>query len=275
MLKDLMPWRFMILNKSMNLHVWDKCVSSENRYEDVFDIHRKEYINLYDSFIKKGNFSRSCVLDVGCGTGRYTKLFSKERCNLVIGLDKSPAMLNKAREKGKSSTYICGEIEYLPFSEGIFNTIIMSQVIQCIENKEKAFSELRRVLSKKGVFLLNTLSHKQLSNLILMRYFPEIFRIEKERFPTIEELTKALKDSNFEIIDIEEIKERRIYTLDELVTFAEDKATSALRIYWETVGDNSFCESINNYKKVLMDDFPSNKIPEKHNYTLITCIKPF
>lgn len=245
----------------------------EKKYEEAYEIHREKYLKLYNSFMKKGKFSNSNVLDAGCGTGRYTKSFSNEQCKLVVGLDKSLSMLKKAKQKNGTSVYVCGNIEYLPFVDESFDTIVMSQVIHWINCKEKAFSEVYRVLNNNGSFLLNTLSHKQLSNLLIMRYFPGIIQIEKERFPPIDELINMLKNFNFKNIEIEEIKEKKYCTIEELVNFAKDKATSALRIYCSNVGEKQFYKSVEYYKATLEEKFDNEQVVENHNYTLLTCNK--
>ena len=49
----------------------------QNRgYDKVFDTHRGQYNNLFSSFIKYEKFYSRKVIDMGCGTGRYTTVLT-------------------------------------------------------------------------------------------------------------------------------------------------------------------------------------------------------
>ncbi|MDD2665704.1 MAG: class I SAM-dependent methyltransferase [Methanocellales archaeon] len=242
-------------------------------YPEAFKNHRKPYPKLFSSFVEYGKFCNRKVIDIGCGIGRYTSLFADQRCALLCGLDKSLDMLKKAKEKDLSGHYILGDAESLPFKNSSFDTAVMSQVIQWVYDKKLALSEIHRILKRKGVFLLNTLSHEQLSNLVLMKHFPEIYQIETERFPNIDALIELLNNTNFKISTIKEIQEFRKYDISQLVNFAADKATSALRLYAKDVGEDNFKTKIEEYNETLKATFLNNPIFEDHNYTLIVCIK--
>lgn len=200
-------------------------------------------------------------------------MFTKNDCNLLSGLDKSLDALKILRKKSLEIGCILGSIENLPIKSNSIDTIIMSQVVQWILRKDLAFSEVYRILKPDGVIVLNTLSHKQLSNMILMKYFPEIYQIELKRFTEINILTNLMISHNFKIISIDNVKETRIYNLDQLVGFVEARASSALRIYARSIGESEFQKKIKIYHEVLKKNYPEGPIIEDHEYTLIICEK--
>lgn len=244
-------------------------MEKNNLYEEIFDEHRLKYSNLLNLFINKGKCEGKNVIDIGCGTGRYTIPFSELNCALLVGLDKSREMLKTSITKKFNINYLQGTVENLPIKNEKFDCIVLSQVFQWINNKERALLEINRILKKDGVFLLNTLSHKQLGELILMKYFPEILEIELKRFPDINEIREMLINSNCNKIEIMNVEEKRQYTISELVKFAEDKATSALRILENNIGNTKFRQKVGIYRENLLNTYNNNPIIENHNYTLI------
>jgi SAM-dependent methyltransferase len=53
--------------------------------------------------------SRSVILDVGCGNGHHVAKLAEQNIN-VIGVDISPSMINKAREKYPKLTFQMGDV---------------------------------------------------------------------------------------------------------------------------------------------------------------------
>jgi SAM-dependent methyltransferase len=77
-----------------------------NKFAEYYDLIYKEIVNYENECqILKAVFGKCCegpktVLDLGCGTGSHTVVFSK--CGYsVTGIDISPAMIKKAREKAE------------------------------------------------------------------------------------------------------------------------------------------------------------------------------
>lgn len=65
------------------------------------------------------------VLDVGCGTGRYLRLFAAEGC-AVTGVDANPAIVEGNRKAG----HLCVAPDDLAHLPAAFDLIIMSHVIE-------------------------------------------------------------------------------------------------------------------------------------------------
>src|SRR5262245_6773541 len=62
-----------------------------------------------------------CIVDVGCGTGRFTHPLADHFQAKVIGVDPSASMLERAREKPGANagiTFLQGSAEALPLSDG-------------------------------------------------------------------------------------------------------------------------------------------------------------
>jgi ubiquinone/menaquinone biosynthesis C-methylase UbiE len=99
------------------------------------------------------------VLDMGCGTGRFT-LPLAERVKAVSGLDLSPMMLATAREKladrGLAAELHEGDMAALPFADGSFDVVTSMLAMMHIprEDRQQVFREVARVLRPGGRFLI-------------------------------------------------------------------------------------------------------------------------
>jgi len=99
------------------------------------------------------------VLDIGCGSGRFSYYF-KEYCpSEIVGLDISDEMLALARSKAESDARIRfenGSTEDLSqFSDGYFDFVFSSTTMHYVKDLKKAFSEAFRVLSPGGSCILS------------------------------------------------------------------------------------------------------------------------
>jgi SAM-dependent methyltransferase len=97
------------------------------------------------------------VLDLGSGAGvdcflAADKVGAEGR---VIGVDMTPAMVDRARENARTGGYTnvefrLGEIEALPVSDASVDLIISNCVINLSPEKERVFAEALRVLAPGG-----------------------------------------------------------------------------------------------------------------------------
>ncbi|MDG6898129.1 MAG: arsenite methyltransferase [Nitrososphaerota archaeon] len=97
------------------------------------------------------------VLDLGSGGGIDVFLASKRvgKSGRVIGLDMTPAMVQKARDSARKANlanaeFRLGEIESMPLDDGSVDVIISNCVICLSPDKGKVFSEMFRVLKRGG-----------------------------------------------------------------------------------------------------------------------------
>jgi SAM-dependent methyltransferase len=92
------------------------------------------------------------VLDVGCGTGRLTKVLLSEGFD-VVGIDPSESLLQEAEKKGiPSERLIHGDGRTLPFSDASFDVVCQSGVLHHVAKPKHVVSEMLRV-AKSAIFL--------------------------------------------------------------------------------------------------------------------------
>lgn len=98
------------------------------------------------------------VLDIGCNTGYCTFEISRiSKCE-VDGIDISKAMIGAAKRQqsanrgsGKVNFYV-GDATKLPFGDSKYDVVVSGGSIAFIDDREKAFKEIMRVLKNWGFF---------------------------------------------------------------------------------------------------------------------------
>ena len=97
------------------------------------------------------------ILDVGCGTGRYTKIFTQQGAK-VVGIDFSKNMLKIAKARVKKAEFKQTDItKKFPFPDNTFDKIVCSLVVSHIKNLSPVLKEMKRVLKDGGFIILTTL----------------------------------------------------------------------------------------------------------------------
>ena len=138
------------------------------------------------------------VLDLGGGTGRFAGgLLKTYKCPVTV-VDPSEEML----EQGKSRVHgdvqwVYSSAENLPFKDGSFDLVWMSQVFHHLENKAAAFREVYRVLAPEGYFAVRNGTLENDEVLTWMELFPEAKEIENEKIPHHADIINAVCANRF------------------------------------------------------------------------------
>jgi len=104
------------------------------------------------------------VLDAGCGNASFLKhamRFFPEKKFKYVGLDFSENMLGRGIREAdviSNASFMRGSISSLPFKHNLFDRIICSGVVTCLESVEdidKTLEEFHRVLKPMGVLVFD------------------------------------------------------------------------------------------------------------------------
>lgn len=92
------------------------------------------------------------VLDAGCGDGRHLQVARHYGFQKLYGIDQDLISLNKVKDRFENEAPFIqqGNIEQLPFSNESFDIVICSEVLEHVDNVEKALQNLYSVTRKGG-----------------------------------------------------------------------------------------------------------------------------
>jgi len=105
------------------------------------------------------------VLDIGCGSGNH--IITLNRLGLdVSGVDASAYMLRKAEERiGRHCYFRKGKAEALPFEDNEFDSAVLINSLEFLDNPVEALREAGRVANRKVfVGVINSLSWNGMVN---------------------------------------------------------------------------------------------------------------
>lgn len=112
-------------------------------------------------FDENSMFAGKTVLDVGCGEAGKSLYYASRGALSVTGIDAVPEYKPKAEALAKSLgldgkfTFVTGDACALPFDDGSFDTVIMSDFFEHVSSPEAAVKEAMRVLTGGGRLYIN------------------------------------------------------------------------------------------------------------------------
>ncbi len=97
------------------------------------------------------------ILDCACGRGFYLNMFRHVSACRLIGLELDEGIIRKAqRNVGHLSNLLLvqGTIYELPFPGNYFDGLILSEILEHVEDDVAALREVRRVLKPRGICVI-------------------------------------------------------------------------------------------------------------------------
>lgn len=94
---------------------------------------------------------RDTLLDVGCGTGWFTRRLAREWGWNVTGLDADPERLAYARAHRRNERYLEGDARALPFADASIDVVVSFAALCFIDDWQGALREMVRVARRRVV----------------------------------------------------------------------------------------------------------------------------
>jgi ubiquinone/menaquinone biosynthesis C-methylase UbiE/uncharacterized protein YbaR (Trm112 family) len=148
--------------------------------------------------------SAGLLLDLACGTGVFTRPLALQGASVVVGLDLSRPMLNRAqmllsREGIRNVLLVRGTAFCLPFVDATFQYVNCCGALHLFDRPNSAVEEIRRVLCPEGHLCVQTTIRPERS--AGMAYFLE--RFIRFGFFDEAELRQMLRERGFNIVESE------------------------------------------------------------------------
>ena len=105
--------------------------------------------------------SGGSLLDIGCGTGHFTRLFARDVQGCVVGIDPNLEWLSYAgAHAANGEGYVAARAEALPFPDRAFEFSVSVTALSFVRDQEQALRELIRVTRRR--FVLGLLNRRSL-----------------------------------------------------------------------------------------------------------------
>jgi ubiquinone/menaquinone biosynthesis C-methylase UbiE len=212
------------------------------------------------------------LIDLGCGTGRWTIPLAERTGCEAVGLDRSPEMLAKARAKDSDGrvTWVQGdceklvgqELELLPNRPGThaqagaeapalrsesFDCALMSLMMHHLEDHLNTFRGVFRILRPGGVFLIRQGTLEDILRDAMHRFFPDAVTIDRKRTPFRSEIEWWLGEAGFNTVHVETFKQHTYSSNMRLLEEIEKRVASAMRM----IDDDAFKAGLERFKAYL------------------------
>ncbi|NNC86158.1 MAG: methyltransferase domain-containing protein [Bacteroidia bacterium] len=106
-----------------------------------------------DFFVSEGKIQASDkVLEIGCGTGLFTKKVYDKTKAQITAIDISPELLEQAKVKLPEAEFLVEDAMNMKYDDNTFDVVFGSSVLHHLD-MEKAMTELFRVLKPGGRFV--------------------------------------------------------------------------------------------------------------------------
>lgn len=126
------------------------------KFESFTDEEIEEIGNEYFDIVDDEMLNKtSVVLDIGCGTGRWTR-YAAKRAGFIEAIDPSHAVYTATKLlQGISNIRVTqAEVSSLPFNEGSFDFVFSLGVLHHIPDTQQAMKDAVKMLKKDGYFLV-------------------------------------------------------------------------------------------------------------------------
>lgn len=175
------------------------------------------------------------VLDLGCGTGRFSRPLAERLACRVVGLDLSTAMLRQARVKAAHGlSWLAGQAELAPCATGVFDACLASYILHHVRDVRATLAEAFRVLRPGGRLGIRLSSHAQLRRLLDYRFFPSALALDLARTPDVRLVIRLLGELGFTEIESYVVRQPFITSGREHLDKLRQRYTSSLALIPET-----------------------------------------
>ena len=145
------------------------------------------------------------ILDLGCGTGITFDLLRRKvgKSGMITGVDFSIEMAQKAHRNFPfdNVTVVDADATHLPFKDSSFDMAVSFASFPHFSDKQRALSEIDRVLKPQGWFyIIHLMSSKEIAE--AHQSIGGV--VEHDELPDADQLRKMFEASNFDHVSIDD-----------------------------------------------------------------------
>lgn len=157
----------------------------------------QQWLTLLSDSVPKDGVSR--IVDLGCGTGRFTEPLSVHFEAEVIGIDPSQTMLEQARGKtpGSAVRFKQASGDNLPLEEGSTDMVFLSMVFHHLPDPARTMGECHRILRDGGYLCIRNSTRDVIETFAYLRFFRGIRPIVEQHLTSRRQMTRLVEGAGF------------------------------------------------------------------------------
>jgi ubiquinone/menaquinone biosynthesis C-methylase UbiE len=219
-----------------------------------------------------GDKPRLNIADIGCGTGRYSKIIvaRADNCSRLFCCDYSAAMLQQCRKRMslefpfKNTCYCLVNANELPFAHGCFDAITTFNAVHHFD-LDRFVAAVARVLCTGGLLTIYTRTPEQNAHTIWGQHFPG-FTEQETRLYQCERLEEAIgRVPELQLEGMQEFKHVRVEAVESLLKRARNFHYSTFTLY----PADEFRLALETFAKRLADISSKGKIEHTARNTMV------
>ena len=147
------------------------------------------------------------IVDVGCGTGRFTQPLAERFAADAVGIDPSQKMLDQARQKLTSDrvSFVRAAAEALPIGDNSTDVVFMSMVYHHLADPGLIVKECLRVLRDDGyLFVRNSTQETDFPH---RHFFPTMKLLIESELPKRRDVRSVFESAGFKFAAHEIVKQ--------------------------------------------------------------------
>lgn len=208
------------------------------------DVNYELWADFIDEIMLRHHPHPKTILELACGTGSVSLFLDELECYDIVGTDKSPQMIEKARQKNNSMrcnvTFKVMDFLDLQFDQQFDVVFSVFDSINYLQSKEEVFSFLiqtQNVLAPGGLLVFDFTTPKNSIQAIEYlnneegytednyRYFRKSsYDAEKQLHQNTFRIEKLGGDQETVLEQFQEVHHQRIYTLQQMLDIIDQTA---------------------------------------------------
>ncbi len=224
---------------------------------DTYDVARplfEENLERWMTLISEriGSRQRVELLDLGCGTGRFSIPMATGLGYSVTGADNSEEMLEKARNKegGDRVKWSVEDATRLSYPNASFDVAFMSHLLHHLNEPLDVIRECYRILRPGGVILNRYGPMEDIHDDPEHTFFAGSVEIDEARTPTVEQVEEWFEVAGLNEISTEVIVQQTYRSAEERLRNAGLRCTSVLTL----VNQSAFEKGLEAFRRYISDN---------------------
>lgn len=107
------------------------------------------------------------ILDIGCFNGNFYNFLKEQNFNIksFTGVDFSEKLIERAKNRFSEQKWIVSDYSKLPFKNETFDIITLMEILEHIDEPEKAIKEASRVCKKEGSVIITVPNRERIKDI--------------------------------------------------------------------------------------------------------------